>query len=140
MKINLLFVFILTLVSCQSNRTISSTNTDTLSMKGGKKDKNGCLTSAGYTWSQLKNDCIRPFELNISMETLNTSKSYQTAAFVYIDSLQNKAEIFIPDEEGSIILDQNNDSSFTNEKFNLTKENFRWTLSLNNTKLYQEKQ
>ncbi|MCA5005175.1 hypothetical protein [Sphingobacterium bovistauri] len=140
MKFNLFIISFLSIVSCQSNRTTSSTNTDTLSMIGGSKDKNGCLTSAGYSWSQLKNDCIRPFELGISMDILNTSKSYQTAAFVYIDSVQNKAEIFIPDEENSIVLNHSNDTLFTNGKFNLSKENFCWTLSLNSIKLYQERQ
>lgn len=140
MKFNLFIISLLLITGRQSNRTASSADTDTLSMVGASKDKNGCLTSAGFSWSQLKNNCIRPFELNISMNILNTSQSYQTAAFVYIDSLQNKAEIFIPEEESSIVLNHRNDSLFTNGKFNLAKENFCWTLSLNDIKLYQERQ
>jgi hypothetical protein len=139
MKTNLLTLTILLLMGCQSNRTTSSVQTDTLANIGGNKDKDGCLTSAGYTWSQLKNDCIRPFEDGIALEILNTSNSYQTAAFIVIDSVQKKAEIFVPDENDSIILEHSNDTLFSNGKFNLTKENFCWTLSLNKTKLYQER-
>ena len=29
---------------------------------GGNKDEHGCLTAAGYTWSELRRDCIRIFE------------------------------------------------------------------------------
>lgn len=126
-------------IGCQSTNTNSSTTSDTLANIGGDKDRNGCLTSAGYTWSQLKKDCIRPFEDAIALEILNTSNSYQTAAYILMDSLQQKAEVFVPDENDSILLSQTNDSLFTNGKFNLTKENFCWTLSLNKTKLYQER-
>lgn len=128
---------------CQSNRTTSSSSTistvDSVSNIEGEKDKNGCLTSAGYTWSQLKNDCIRPFEEGISLDVLNAANSYQTSAFILIDSLQKRAEIFVAEEDHSIILDQSNDTLFTNGNFYLTKENFCWTLSLNKTKLYQER-
>ena len=131
---------ILSCWSCQSNRTTSyAAQTDTSKSTGIDTDKNGCLTSAGYTWSQLKNNCIRPFEDGISLEVLNSTSSYQTAAFILLDSLQKKAEFFVSEEDESILLNQSNDTLFTNGKFNLTKENYCWTLSLNKTKLYQER-
>lgn len=127
-------------IACQSNRTVTNAvQNDSLTNIGGDVDKKGCLTSAGYTWSQLKNDCIRPFEDGISLDILNAANSYQTVAYIFIDSLQKKAEIFVSEEDESIILEQRNDSLFTNGKFHLAKENFCWTLSLNKIKLYQER-
>jgi len=127
-------------MGCQSNRTINAVeSTDSLQTIGGTKDKNGCLTAAGYTWSQLKKNCIQPFEDGISLDILNTASSYQTGAFILLDSLQKKAEIFVSEEDESIILDQSNDTLYSNGKFHLIKENFCWTLSLNKTKLYQER-
>ena len=29
---------------------------------GGQKDEHGCLVPAGYTWSALKQECVRIFE------------------------------------------------------------------------------
>lgn len=142
MKINLFIFFIVLLASCQSsnNAATSKVMADTLSIVGNDKDDKGCIASAGYKWSQLRNDCVRPFEDGITLEILNTANTYQTAAYVLIDSLQKKAEIFVPQENESIILDQSNDTVYTNGKFNLTRENFCWTLSLNKTKLFQERQ
>lgn len=142
MKIHTLIGVIVFLLfwGCQSNRTSSTiTKVDTLNNIGVKKDKNGCLTSAGYTWSQLKKDCIRPYEEGVSLDILNAARSYQTAAFILIDSLQKKAEIFVPEENHTIILDHSNDSLYTNGNFFLTKENLCWTLCLNKIKLYQER-
>jgi len=140
MKTNLLLSIVLLVMGCQSNRTNNSVESaDTLRTIGGTKDKNGCLTAAGYTWSQLKNNCIQPFTDGISLDILNTSSSYQTGAFILLDSLQKKVEIFVSEEDESIILDQSNDTLYTNGKFHLTKENFCWTLSLNKIKLYQER-
>jgi hypothetical protein len=140
MKISLLLAIALLVFSCQSNRTNKTVeSTDSLHNIGGTKDKNGCLIAAGYTWSQLKNNCIQPFTDAISLDILNTTNSYQTAAFILLDSVQRKAEIFVSEEDESIILDQSNDTLYSNGKFRLTKENFCWTLSLNKIKLYQER-
>jgi len=39
---------------------------------GGDKDKHGCIGSAGYSWDESKQKCIRSWEENISKE--NTTK------------------------------------------------------------------
>lgn len=143
MKTVMFLYSLLTLLvcGCQSSKVSSSNqhSTDTLTAIGGEKDKHGCLVSAGYTWSRLKNDCIRPFEDGIALHTLNTSTSYQTAAYAVIDSLKKEAEIFVPEEQSSILLKQNSTQIYTNGKFNLALEDHCWTLSLNSTPLYQER-
>lgn len=30
---------------------------------GGKRDSHGCLTGAGYSWCEIGNSCVRPWEL-----------------------------------------------------------------------------
>ena len=127
--------------SCQSSRTSTVNNADstTTNVLGADRDEHGCIGSAGYTWSQLKQRCIRTFEEGIPLEIYNTAQSYQTNAFVILDSVQKKAEIFVSEEKNSILLDQKNDTLYSNDKFHLSKENFCWTLSLENTKLYQER-
>ncbi len=60
---------------------------------GGDKDEHGCIGSAGYTWSQLKQTCIRSFELPIQL--LNPEGTI-TAGLHFSDDL-SKAELFLPD-------------------------------------------
>ena len=35
---------------------------------GENKDEHGCLTAAGYTWSELRRDCIRIFENGVRQQ------------------------------------------------------------------------
>ena len=37
-------------------------------MVGGDSDAHGCKASAGYTWSVVKNECIRIFESGIRLD------------------------------------------------------------------------
>ncbi len=125
--------------ACQSPNTNSTTTTDTLAtMVGQDTDSLGCKASAGYIWSRVKKTCIRPWEEGIELRILNTSSSFQTAAYVVVDSMHREAEIFMAEDNNSIILKQLSTQKYSNGNFNLTKEDHCWTLSLNDTKLYQE--
>ncbi|TJZ52508.1 hypothetical protein FAZ15_19150 [Sphingobacterium olei] len=127
-------------VSCSSVNTTQSSKQDSIELVGNDRDSNDCIASAGYTWSKIKQTCVRPWEDGIELRNLNTSSAYQTSAYILVDSTKNDAEIFIPNESHSIVLQKNSANHYTNGTFNLTQENFCWTLSLNNTKLYQEQQ
>ena len=41
---------------------------------GGDKDSHGCLASAGYTWCQIKNKCLRTWEEACKISTTTTTK------------------------------------------------------------------
>lgn len=74
---------------------------------GGDKDVHGCKGSAGYTYSQLRNDCVRVFEQKIKLKEVNSDKSYTTSTAVIFSKNMSKAEIFVPDgSANSIILDR----------------------------------
>ncbi len=74
---------------------------------GGDKDVHGCKASAGYTYSQIKNDCVRVFEQKIKLKEVSSDKSYTTSTAVIFSKNMKKAEIFIPDgSANSIILDR----------------------------------
>lgn len=57
---------------------------------GADKDVHGCIASAGYQWSELKQECVRPFELPMSI--LSPDKTTMTSVLFSADSSQ--AEIF----------------------------------------------
>jgi len=50
--------------TAKADTTVKTATTDTVSvpMTGNDRDEHGCIGSAGYTWSVVKNDCIRIFE------------------------------------------------------------------------------
>ncbi len=74
---------------------------------GGDKDVHGCKASAVYTYSQIKNDCVRVFEQKIKLKEVSSNKSYTTSTAVIFSKNMKKAEIFIPEgSANSIILDR----------------------------------
>ncbi|MEJ5049496.1 hypothetical protein WH221_06625 [Chryseobacterium culicis] len=74
---------------------------------GGDRDVHGCIGSAGYTYSQLRNDCIKTFNQKIKLKEVNSDKSYTSMTAVIFNKNMKKVEIFIPDGNAkSIILDK----------------------------------
>lgn len=73
---------------------------------GTDKDENGCVTSAGYRWSVIKEECIRPVEecyrLN-SIEQLATESDIKSV-YVVFEEDGDRAELFLPSSTKSIML------------------------------------
>jgi hypothetical protein len=72
---------------------------------GGDKDENGCLASAGYTWSKLNKECVRAFSGIQLMPTEKTDDA-TLCAYLLFDESGNKSELFLPNVDGSIILER----------------------------------
>lgn len=72
---------------------------------GGDKDVHGCKGSAGYTYSQVKKDCVRVFEQKIKLtEVKPKGSSTSMTAIIFSKDMKN-AEVFLPEENtGSLIL------------------------------------
>lgn len=70
---------------------------------GADSDSHGCKASAGYTWSELKKECIRIFE-GTKLSHYDDGKTYTTASYVIFDG--NKAELFLDTQKESIILER----------------------------------
>ncbi len=75
---------------------------------GTDKDKNGCVISAGYKWSQLRKECIRAFEEGYRLNSIDEleGESIVKSAFVIFEEDGDKAELFLPDAEKSVILEK----------------------------------
>jgi hypothetical protein len=52
-KYVIVFMFCMFVISCSSGKK---------PIVGGDRDKHGCIGSAGYTWCEKKQKCIRPWE------------------------------------------------------------------------------
>ena len=69
--------------ACKSNKagqdTASEAKTEEAAIPGSDKDEHGCVGSAGYVWSEVKKDCIRPFEAGLKIsETQKDNATYAT--------------------------------------------------------------
>ena len=70
---------------------------------GADRDEHGCIGSVGYTWSEVRKDCIRLFEDGIRTEAVDGSGQVMYVVFSP-DSL--KAELFSSESEGSEVLER----------------------------------
>ena len=71
---------------------------------GGARDEHGCLTSAGYVWSEARQDCVRLFEEGIRLEAADGSNR---SAYVVFSRDSLKAELFDSNRpEGSEVLER----------------------------------
>lgn len=87
-----------------------SDNTKTL--VGSDLDGNGCKTSAGYTFSKVKNSCIRVFESGIRLDPKEKGMDQSLSAFAVFksDDEDKQVEIFLPNSSTSMILNKVPDS------------------------------
>lgn len=87
---------------------------------GADRDSHGCIGSAGYTYSQLKKECIRPFEQKIQLKEMATKGNY-TAAILF-NKDQSKAEIFLKEEKNSVILNRTSKGIWKNGTYSLKQD------------------
>ena len=70
---------------------------------GSDKDAHGCTTSAGYTWSELRQECIRIFEVGTRFDPVDSTGM---SAFVVMDASGKQAELFTLLEKKPPVLTQ----------------------------------
>lgn len=73
---------------------------------GTDKDDMGCVTSAGYRWSYIKKECIRPIEEGYRLNAIQQlqGESSRQSIFVVFEDEGDKAELYLPNETKSIML------------------------------------
>lgn len=108
----LLIVLVVSLVSCKKfdqdvepELLKKQTLLDTITSID--KDENGCLDGAGYFWSTLNKECIKIYESAIALypqDNQNNEDETKNAYIVFGENGGNEAEIFLPNQEKSLIL------------------------------------
>ena len=71
---------------------------------GADRDAHGCIGSAGYTFSPLKNKCIRLWEEGITLLPAQKQDAAVMAAYVIMG--ENQAELFLPGRTTPVSLSQ----------------------------------
>lgn len=132
MRKTLLILGVLVFISCgkkeqqeETKATPESTVIDTTvesKIVGADEDIHGCKSSAGYTWSELKKECVRLFEIGTRLNPMNEkdNESTATSAFVIFEENGNKAELFVVSEPNPIILERKSEGdSYVNGDWQL---------------------
>jgi hypothetical protein len=83
------------------------------------KDNMGCVISAGYRWSQLKKNCIRPVEEGYRLNSIEMEEGESTykSAFITFDPDKKQAELFLPDVRSSEILKMEKEGVYKSGKW-----------------------
>lgn len=79
---------------------------DTATVVGGDSDAHGCISSAGYQWSELRGECVRIFEVGVPFSAYGTNKDETLAAYVIYSADGESAEAFIPQLDHAILLER----------------------------------
>ncbi|MCL8537785.1 hypothetical protein M9991_13015 [Chryseobacterium gallinarum] len=109
-------------------------------MPGSDTDKHGCKGSAGYTFSVIKNDCVRLFEQKIQLKEVASRKSYTSGAAVILSTDEKKAELFLPSATGSIVLSKvssRNAVVYKKGQYALTRMKDTYTLKKSNKIIFK---
>ncbi len=116
---------------------------DTVRRVGVAEDAHGCNAAAGYTWSDVRRECVRLFEAGIPMKSVNNPEDALVAYVVFsADSL--KAEVFVPGENQHPVLERRAaaDGYVWNQEdddtFNLHKMDGKWVIDQREKSLYRE--
>jgi hypothetical protein len=125
----------------QSNE-VSTENSDTNSIAhaivGGDEDKHGCKASAGYTWSELRQECIRVFEsADIKLSQVDTTSGSTSILGIVFDKEKSKAEIFMPGTD-NLILAKSANQTWSNSIYEL-KESKGYTFKENGKLIFESK-
>ena len=92
-------------MGCSSNSKTSKEQEEPQpkQLVGGDKDEHGCIASAGYQWSELLKDCIRPFEKGVKCVSA-TDEDTTFAAYIVFSNDSSQVELFLPKSEVRPIL------------------------------------
>ena len=128
---SIFFTFILATGCCFQESNAQSTGDDL--------DPNKCIRSAGYVWSSIKKDCIRPFEL----ETQLVNKENIFFASILFSASLDSVEVF--SKEGQFLLMKKKKNYYIGNSddvsYFIEKNNSKWVMGKNETDeiLYTEK-
>jgi hypothetical protein len=102
-------VMVLFMAACQSgSNTDSKEPASTEQLDGADRDEHGCIGSAGYTWSVIKNSCIRIWEEGtpfVKYDAATGVMDSSTVAFVILSNDKQKAEVFFGPTDKPVVMD-----------------------------------
>lgn len=86
---------------------------------GGEKDKHGCISATGESWSELRQECLRIFDKGIRLNPTEVTEGEAViSAFAVFNDDKSKVEIFLPEEgKDNPIINQSESGVYQNEVY-----------------------
>ena len=104
---------------------------------GTDRDEHGCISSAGFSWSELQQTCVQLWEAGVRLDPIEVKEGDAViSAFVLFNKDESKAEIVLPNKEGSVILDKKSENLY--EKGEYLYDDKEGALSINGKVVYKE--
>ena len=73
-------------------------------MVGNDRDAHNCISSAGYTWSNVRQACIRLWEEGTALTPVTEIENPVLVGYVVRSANWKEAEIFLPNRKGSVVV------------------------------------
>lgn len=112
-------------------------------MVGNDRDAHNCIASAGYTWSNVLQACIRLWEQGTALTPVTEIENPVLVGYVVRSANGEQAEVFLPNMQGSVVLtlqpgdDQTRWTSADGQWQLFYSQKQGWLLTQNGTAVYQ---
>lgn len=142
-KAVVLLGIVLSMLSCNSPKkeevkeNLKQKTEEQEELVGADRDEHGCITSAGFSWSELQQTCVQLWEAGVRLNPVEVKEGDSViSAFVLFNKDESKAEIILPNKESSVILDKKSENLY--EKGEYLYDDKEGTLSINGKVAYKE--
>lgn len=100
------FAFLFVAASCTTNKKTAERTPVSGEDKlvGNDRDEHGCIGSAGYSWSEVLQDCIRIWESGTRLKPVEGDSTL--IAYIVFNADSSKVELFYPGQKNSEVLDR----------------------------------
>ncbi len=87
---------VLGIIACNTQKGSQQTAvvTDTHAIVGADQDEHGCKASAGYTWSEIKGECIRIWEVGSKLTYTQENQPQAETMYVVFTGDSTQLETF----------------------------------------------
>ena len=134
---------VLSMLSCNSPKkeevkeNLKQKTEEQEELVGADRDEHGCITSAGFSWSELQQTCVQLWEAGVRLNPVEVKEGDSViSAFVLFNKDESKAEIVLSKKEGSVILDKKSENLY--EKGEYLYDDKEGALSINGKVVYKE--
>ena len=143
-KLFLLLTFVTAFTSCdfilkdRSKDKKTEVKPEEKVVLGMDKDDKGCVTSAGYKWSEIRKECVRVSEEGYRLNQIQEleEEDASASAFVLFEKDGDRAELYLPDAPKAIMLKQSvKNGAYKNKEYSLQSKT-GYTLKKNGTVIY----
>lgn len=110
-------------------------------MTGNDRDEHGCIGSAGYTWSVVRDSCIRIFQVGIRLNPRDASLEQSLVTFVVFrtKAIGDTAEVFMPHNKMIMLKTKPETDIWAYEDYKLTHSKGDFSLTKSDKILYSGK-